>query len=81
MTDDNAPRKRGNPNFRPLSDERTVRVMVSMPASLRDWLRQQGGSSDSEKVRRCVEAMRELQPQTEALRALLTDEERLALGL
>jgi len=49
-------RKRGNPNFRSLSDdEKTVRVMVSMPASLRDWLRQQPGSSDSEKARRLLE--------------------------
>jgi len=52
-------RRRGNPNFRPLSDdERTVRVMVSMPASLRDWIREQPGSSDSERARRCIEHVR-----------------------
>jgi len=54
------PRKRGNPNFRSLADdERTVRVMVSMPASLRDWLREQPGSSDSERVREVLEAARD----------------------
>jgi len=52
MTD--ATPKRGNPNFRSLADEPTVRVMVSLPTSVRDWLRTQRGESDSERLRLLV---------------------------
>jgi len=53
MTDDPAPR-RGNPNFLPLSEERTVSVSARLPESLRDALRTLPGGSDSERLRRLV---------------------------
>jgi len=47
-------RKPGNPNFRALSEERTVSVSARLPESLRDALRALPGDSDSDRLRRLV---------------------------